>query len=479
MNILGPSSVSVEAAQAWARSKNAHQRAVDVARLYWQIAPRYGIPPEIAFAQAMHETDWGKYTGVVPSTYHNWCGLKTKQGGSNTSASAHQAFPSDDVGVLAHIQHLARYAGAETVADSDFLVDPRWSLVTKTTQTVEGLGGAWAPAKSYGTTVAALVTDLRSFANDGSWPVPADKPTVALAAGHHNTSGGNADEKAQTGRLTPAIAAALRARGVNVRVITPDEGRGDFPGTLSDVARQVKATDTVFLEVHTEGVSNPNVRGIFAIYPDWDGDVDTDVRDTLGPSIVNAVSDATGLPVRGNGLMSEKKTGVGIGGDRLGIFRVTEPLKASVTRLIVEYGAHTNAADMALWNAPGFVERAAGATADAIAAFLGVAVPQPDPPPPADDRILVDGNPFGPFGYALGFKGRLQQIGNAVSPSDPNAGILAWAGFPKEDEWQGTDGCTYQRTERLILKYEPGVTPPFDIVARLRSTDALPDRKKP
>jgi hypothetical protein len=174
VKILGPSLVTLEQARAWATAKGAHQRFVSVAWHYWDKCPRYGIPAELAFAQAAHETNWGKYTGIVPSTFHNWCGLKTKQGGSNTSATAHQKFDDDATGVLAHIQHLARYAGAQTLPAGDALVDPRWLKVTQFTDTVEGLGGplSWAPRVGYGADIAELTNDLRAFAQSGGGGVP-------------------------------------------------------------------------------------------------------------------------------------------------------------------------------------------------------------------------------------------------------------------------------------------------------------------
>lgn len=134
--IFGPSTVSLAQAQAWARSRGAHQRYIDVAALYWTTAPRYGIPPEIPYAQAGKETNNGRYTGVVPASSHNWAGIKTRRGGADTDPAAHATFDSDAEGVLAHVQHLARYAGATLPAPGDDLVDPRWFLVTARAETV-------------------------------------------------------------------------------------------------------------------------------------------------------------------------------------------------------------------------------------------------------------------------------------------------------------------------------------------------------
>ncbi len=398
MDIRGPSVATLVQARAWARSIDAADRFLAVAGYYWSLAPRYGVPADVAFAQAAHETAAGRYTGVVPPEYHNWAGIKVAAGGSDTDPRAHARFADDALGVLAHVQHLARYAGATAPAAGDQLVDPRWDAVRETVQTIEQLGARWAPSPAYGTIVADVAQALRDYA--AAHPDMEDTMvTVALAAGHHNASGGNATEQRLTGQLTPLIAQALRRRGIAVRVITPDDGRGTFPGGLDAVAGQVRATDDLFLEVHTEGNNAGDYgRGVFAIYPDWDGDVDTDVRDRLGPDIARRVSAATGIPVRGSaGVMSERQTGVGADGHRLGVFRVTAPLRARTTRLIVEFGAHTSPADMAVWARPSAVAAMAEAAADGIAAFYGIDVPVPEPEdaPPVDEARRSQPDPWG------------------------------------------------------------------------------------
>lgn len=466
MNIIGPSSVSVEAAQAWARKRNSHERFVNVAPLYWQIAPRYGIPPEIPYAQASHETDKGHYTGVVSPEFHNWCGLKTRAGGSNSDPKAHQRFPDDATGVLAHVQHLARYAGAQSLPEGDELVDPRWGLVTKFTHEVEGLGGAWAPSRTYGNGIAALAADLREFANHGSWepvPTPTPKPRVALAAGHHNTSGGNATEHEQAGRLTPAVAAAMRARGLDVRVITPNDGAGDFPGDLSAVAAQVTADDDCFIEIHTEGNNaGDRGRGVFVIYPDWNDDVDTDVRDTLGPAIATAIRDRTGIPLRGSGVMSERQTGVGAQGHRLGVFGGTARHKATCTRMIVEVGSHSSPADMALWRRPEFISNAASSIADQVATFYGLQPqPMPAPEPQQPDAIELNG-----YRIVLGFKGFWEELAG-YEPTLPYRVL----GLPLGNEKTViTGGLTraYQEFERGWLKWVPEESAPWHIHLALK-----------
>lgn len=205
---------------------------------------------------------------------------------------------------------------------------------------------------------------------------------IALAAGHHTRDGGNRIEYEQTGRLCQAVAVACRALGMEVRVFTPGDGLGARPDGIWDLARAIVATahagwrPDIVLETHTEG-AGPAVRGVFAIYPDWGDDVDGDVRDQLGPLVVQRIATATGLPIRGSGVMSEQETGVGRAGFRLGIFGQTAALKATTTRLIIEYGSHDAPADLAIINRPSFYARAGRATARAFAEFLGVSAARP------------------------------------------------------------------------------------------------------
>lgn len=147
------------AVEAVAQRHGAHVRYFAVIPLYYEIAPRYRIRPSVALAQAAHETGWGHFRGVVPATFHNWCGLKTAVGGADTDPFAHARFADDRTGVLAHVQHLAAYAGTvEPKAVGDPVVSPRLHLVRwKSAPYVEDLGGKWAPSRDYGLRVARIV----------------------------------------------------------------------------------------------------------------------------------------------------------------------------------------------------------------------------------------------------------------------------------------------------------------------------------
>jgi N-acetylmuramoyl-L-alanine amidase len=213
---------------------------------------------------------------------------------------------------------------------------------------------------------------------------------IALAAGHHNSDGGSQVEAAITGPLCHFYAMAFRETGCDVRVITPDDGLGQYPGGLQDVAAKVVEwanagwVADLFLECHTQGLGDTSVRGCFAIYPDWGGDTDIAVRDGLGLRMVKAISGATGIPVWSRGVMSEKSTGVGISGFRLGIFLRTAPIAAKTTRLIVEHGAHTNPQDLTLLQSPPIQQKIAQAGAKAVIDYFGGIKVAPDYDPCMD-----------------------------------------------------------------------------------------------
>lgn len=169
--IAGRAEVTVEAAKSWAASRGAHPDFLQVAALYWELAPQLGIRADVAYAQSAKETGFGWFTGVVPREFHNWCGLKTREGGSNDDPNAHARFPDDRTGVLAHLQHLAAYAGV-TVRPP--IVDPRYEWVIKGSALyVEDLGGRWAPSSEYGYSIVRdYLASMLRFGRGSSLGLP-------------------------------------------------------------------------------------------------------------------------------------------------------------------------------------------------------------------------------------------------------------------------------------------------------------------
>lgn len=378
------------------------------------------------------------------------------------------------------VTHLLSYA----VGDGPWTnVDPRWQFMSsdqrgKCPRWID-LNGNWAvPGVGYGQNVIKRANDLLETA----MPEPI---RVALSAGHHNTSGGGtAGEKERTGVLTAEIARQMRdAGGFDVRVVQPDDGRGDYPGDLYDAAYQVVKWDRegwkadLFLCPHFDGNNaGDDARGSFSVYPDWsssDGmiDLDADVRDVLGPSIALKLQELTGLPVRFNGAFSERSTPVAHEGYRLGVFRATAELRGSLTRLIYEYGALTAPSDKAIIDGPAWFERAARATMLAVAAFYGVDVSDGER---SDDALYLPGSPFGEVPIVAGFRDLFEGQGAQKFAPDPIAGAVSLFGYPQTAEFP-TDYGSAQIFERAIFKWFRDVDPPFDLVIALRS-EPIPER---
>lgn len=342
--------------------------AGEIVAAYAAIGIGAGIDSAGAFAQACHETNLFRFGNQVRKEQHNPAGI----GATNDGAAGH-SWPNWAAGVAAHYYHLCAWAKLPGGNNSIRYKEVTSAAKTKGyARTWRDLGGRWAvPGDGYGDGIERHWQGILSEAGTAM-----AAPKIAIASGHHNTDGGDPFEAQQTGELTRAVARHCRALGMDVRVVTPADGLGLFAGGIWDVARAVVALVTggwvpdIFIETHTEGGGG---KGVFAIYPDWTGDVDTDVRDKLGPLVARKVAAATGLAVGGrvNGTMSERTTGVGGQGFRLGIFGQTAPIKATTTRLIVEYGAHDKEPDLSIAKRAGFADKCGRATAEAFAEHLG------------------------------------------------------------------------------------------------------------
>ena len=175
VSILSSDSTTVAQAESWARSKGATEEFIRLASLYQKYASsRGGVNWVVAYVQAAKETGYGKFGGVLDASYHNPCGLKESSGGSDTDPNAHKRFDNWDQGVIAHLDHLALYAGSVGYPktnyvsswnngnlDSTSTYDSRhFKYLAGTVTTVNALGGKWAPSKTYGLEIFRLYCDL-------------------------------------------------------------------------------------------------------------------------------------------------------------------------------------------------------------------------------------------------------------------------------------------------------------------------------
>lgn len=129
---------------------------------YEVFGKHYGIRGDIAFAQALHETNNFHFTGVVNPEQHNYSGI-----GATDPRRSGANFPSEEKGVLAHIQHLYAYATTGQLPEGYPLVDPCFDLVHRgSAKTWVALNGKWAvPGNGYGQSILGIYQGMVRFTN--------------------------------------------------------------------------------------------------------------------------------------------------------------------------------------------------------------------------------------------------------------------------------------------------------------------------
>lgn len=365
--ILGPPTVTENQADAWAAAHGATSQFRTLASIYWRLAStRGGVRPEVAYAQAAHETGWGRFGGVIDETFHNPCGLKRSTGGANDDPDAHQRFSDWPTGVAAHLDHLALYAAADGYPRSD-TPDPRhFGSIWGAARTVEQLGGRWAPSPSYGRRVAVKVADLLEHAKEHALMTT----DILLGVGHGATSAGRYDpgtvnrglvEHELAHQVVDATVPGLRRSGVTAQY-EQDAGAGhdpNWPGTAAK-ANELRVRRAV--EVHFNAGGG---RGAECFY--FGGNA---VGRRLAAELSAVCAQVVGIPDRG------AKDGSGFG------FLRTTRMTAVLLEVAFVDGDH-DAVVRGTWARLG--ER----LAQVLAVHLGktyVAPPRPQPAPPAAEH---------------------------------------------------------------------------------------------
>lgn len=159
LSIVGSSVLSAEQLNQFVKRVNPD--APLLGKYYIDFGKLYGIRGDVAFAQALLETDYLHFTGIVKRSQNNFVGLGAT-GPNNKGAS----FKTEREGVLAHLQHLFAYATNIHLPPGEPLVDPRFQFVTRgSAKTWEALNGKWAvPGNDYGETILRIHDDMKKRA---------------------------------------------------------------------------------------------------------------------------------------------------------------------------------------------------------------------------------------------------------------------------------------------------------------------------
>jgi len=128
--------------------------AKKIATLYIEESAAEGVNYDVAFSQMCLETGFLRYGGHVRPRQNNFCGLGVV--GKGTQGLA---FPTERIGIRAHIQHLKAYAS--TAALHYKIVDTRFRFVHRgSIKNIDDLAGKWASDKQYGRKIRSLLKRL-------------------------------------------------------------------------------------------------------------------------------------------------------------------------------------------------------------------------------------------------------------------------------------------------------------------------------
>ena len=171
--IMGSTSVTVDQMVAYYNSVTAYPgyyggTEAPTIRQFCQIyideCNAEGVKAEVAFVQAMKETNFLRYGGDVDISQFNFAGL----GATGNGVSGH-TFPTVTIGIRAQIQHLKAYASDAPL--NNVCVDPRFQYVARNTAPYcewlgineNPYGKGWATAVNYGYNVVERMNKLKSY----------------------------------------------------------------------------------------------------------------------------------------------------------------------------------------------------------------------------------------------------------------------------------------------------------------------------
>jgi len=139
-------------------NKNADREYIkELANYYIAEAETEGVNHDVAFAQMCLETGFLRFGGLVSPEMNNFCGL-----GSTGPGVPGASFPTAQLGIRAHIQHLQAYASSQPLQGE--LIDPRYHFVRRgSVPEVQGLAGTWAADRHYAEKIETILGRLYRF----------------------------------------------------------------------------------------------------------------------------------------------------------------------------------------------------------------------------------------------------------------------------------------------------------------------------
>ena len=147
---------------------NKVDKARRIAEYYIKYGKMFNIRADIAWAQMCHETNFLKYTGIAKEEWNNFCGL-----GVTGPPDVGERFATEELGVIAHLIHLAWYVYSDhlNIRDSNGDLycsnkyDPRHfnssHRMYNGDTSIKTLNGRWAvPGDNYASAIAKYANQI-------------------------------------------------------------------------------------------------------------------------------------------------------------------------------------------------------------------------------------------------------------------------------------------------------------------------------
>jgi hypothetical protein len=223
-----------------------------------------------------------------------------------------------------------------------------------------------------------------------------------LSGGHRNTNRGGANNEINwTYGSTVALRDAIKARGGQSWIVQEEDGDNDktfyLNGGLQAAASKCVSLSSklgpfdAYISSHYNGGNSP---GFHAIFPDARSGADTKANNPLDVKLCRTIRDQVkktntvrmlSWTADSPGVMSEKETGVGSQGHRLGEFVGTLGFRETTARVILEASSIDVASERTYINDPRWVRNVyAEAIVDALEDVFGKFKGAVEPPPPPD-----------------------------------------------------------------------------------------------
>ncbi|MGB3681365.1 MAG: glucosaminidase domain-containing protein [Rubrobacteraceae bacterium] len=151
-------------AERYARSVGSSRYIMETIPLYYKLAPKTGIAPDVLVAQAILETGRGRYGG--DSKPWNMAGIK-KGGRVGDEPRDFERPTTAYQGVRMHVNHMAAYTGKKPIGTPhDRFYDARAAQKNRgwwVTRISQLGGGAWATDTTYALKIRRILDDMAKY----------------------------------------------------------------------------------------------------------------------------------------------------------------------------------------------------------------------------------------------------------------------------------------------------------------------------